>query len=377
VKRALATLWRAIVEGQTGPFARWTLGPLLTSLSYPHDWGHRLRLQAYRSGWAAVKRLPCRVISVGNLTLGGTGKTPMVEAVATLLRQHDTRVAVLSRGYGGTRREAITVVSDGMSCLVPPDVAGDEPVLLAGHLTGIPVLVAQDRFAAGKLAVERFHAEVVVLDDGFQHVQLARDLNILLLDASRPFGNGRVFPRGELREQPTALARADVIVLTRWELSMPAALSNLSSRLPPIFRSRHEPYAARLLHAARVQPLATLIGRRLVAFCGIGMPGDFHQMLQRLGAVIVAFRPFPDHHPYTHQELEDLSCMARQLGAEGLVTTEKDGVRLQGLRPCERPVWIVHIECQIVDRKAAWDARILGVIGRSIADTPASGNGES
>jgi tetraacyldisaccharide 4'-kinase len=237
--------------------------------------------------------------------------------------------------------------------------------------------VAQDRFAAGKLAVERFHVEAVVLDDGFQHVQLARDLNIILLDASRPFGNGRVFPRGDLRERPTALARADVIVLTRWELHMPAALSKLSCPLPPVFRSRHEPYAARLLHAGGEQPLTALNGRRLVAFCGIGMPEDFHRMLRHLGVEFAAFRPFPDHHPYTHRELEDLSTLARQLGAAGLVTTEKDAVRLQGLQPCEWPVWIVHIQCRIVDRKTAWDACILGVTGRSRPDPPALGNDNS
>jgi tetraacyldisaccharide 4'-kinase len=301
----------------------------------------------------------------------------MVEAIALLLQQQGTRVAVLSRGYGGMRREAITVVSDGMRCLVPPDVVGDEAVLLAGRLTGIPVLVAQDRFAAGKLAVERFHVEAIVLDDGFQHVQLARDLNILLLDATRPFGTERVFPRGDLRERPTALARADVIVLTRWELNMPAALSNLPCLLPPVFRSRHEPYAARLLHSGGEQSLSALNGRRLVAFCGIGMPKDFHQMLRQLGAEVAAFRPFPDHHPYTRRELEDLSILARQLGAAGLVTTEKDAVRLQGLPPCEWPVWIVHIQCRIVDRKAAWDACILGVTGRCRPDPPALGNDNS
>jgi tetraacyldisaccharide 4'-kinase len=293
----------------------------------------------------------------------------MVEAVATLLRQHGTRVAVLSRGYGGTRRGVITVVSDGVRCLVPPDVAGDEPVLLAERLTGVPVLVAQDRFAAGKLAIERFEVEVVVLDDGFQHVQLARDLDMLLLDAGRPFGNGRLFPRGDLRERPTALARADVIVLTRWEPSMPAAPSPLSLPLPPIFCSRHEPYTARLLQDGRMLPLAAFQGRRLVAFCGIGMPEDFHHMLQRLGVVVVAFRPFPDHHPYTHRELADLCRTARQLGAEALVTTEKDGVRLRGLGLCPWPVWAVQIQCRIVNQRATWKAYILGVAGGSAAST--------
>jgi tetraacyldisaccharide 4'-kinase len=376
VKRALAALWRALIEDQTGPLARWTLGPLLASLSYPYDWGHRLRLQTYRSGWAAVDRLPCRVISVGNLTLGGTGKTPMVEAIATVLRRHGARVAVLSRGYGGTHREAITVVSDGARGFVSPDIAGDEPSLLAERLTGIPVLVARNRFAAGKLAVERFGVEVVVLDDGFQHIQLVRDLDIVLLDASRPFGTGRLFPRGDLREPPTALARADMIVLTRWEPGMQEALSIPLPSIPPIYRSRHEPSTVCVLQDGRVLPPSALRGRRLVAFCGIAMPEDFHRMLQRLGAVVVAFHPFPDHHPYTPRELEALSRTAGQLGAEALVTTEKDSMRLRGIGPSRWPVWTVHIQCQIVDRSAAWEACLLSVMGRSAAGTQGSGNGE-
>jgi tetraacyldisaccharide 4'-kinase len=376
VTRALAALWRALIEGQVAPLTRWTLGPLLAGLSYPYDWGYRLRLQAYRSGWATVNRLPCRVISVGNLTLGGTGKTPMVEAIATVLHRHGARVAVLSRGYGGTQRQAITIVSDGARCLVSPDVAGDEPSLLAERLTGIPVLVAQNRFAAGKLAVERFDVEVIVLDDGFQHVQLARDLDIVLLDASRPFGTGRLFPRGDLRESPMALARAHIIVLTRWTPGGQEAPWIPLPPLTPIYRSRHEPSTARVLQDGRVLPLTALRGRRLVAFCGIAMPEDFHRMLQRLGAVVVAFHPFPDHHPYTRRELEALSRAAGQLGAEVLVTTEKDSMRLRGIGPSRWPVWTVHIQCQIVDRRMAWEACLLGVVGRSAAGTQGSGNGE-
>src|SRR5919109_245062 len=240
---ASRTLWKAVVEGKASSLARWTLGPLLTTLTYPYDWAHQLRLQAYRRRWAAVRRLPCRVISIGNLALGGTGKTPIVELVAGLLQQEGLRVCVLSRGYGGRARSSITGVSDGKKCLVPPEVAGDEPVLLAEHLAGLPVIVGKNRYAAGLLAVERFAVDVIVLDDGFQHVQLARDLNILLLDAARPFGTGRLFPRGDLRERPSALGRADVIVFTGWEQGMPMPPSALprAHPLPASFRSCHEP----------------------------------------------------------------------------------------------------------------------------------------
>jgi tetraacyldisaccharide 4'-kinase len=359
---ASRALWKAIVEGEASTLARWTLGPLLTALSYPYNWAHELRLQAYHRRWAAIRRLPCRVISIGNLTLGGTGKTPIVEVVAGLLQQEGLRVCVLSRGYGGKARSGITVVSDGERCLVPPEVAGEEPVLLAEHLAALPVIVGKDRYAAGMLAIERFGADAIVLDDGFQHVQLARDLDILLLDASHPFGNGRVFPRGELRERPSAVARADAIVLTRWEAAAaPSRLIPSLSRLTlPLFCSQHRPLDLRVLSDGHILPLTSLKGRRLVAFCGIGTPRHFRLTLQRLGAEIVAFVAFPDHHPYRPSDIEHLIGIATQHGADSLVTTEKDGVWLRRLAPLAGQVWELRIRATIVEQEAAWKALILG-----------------
>jgi tetraacyldisaccharide 4'-kinase len=357
-----SSLWKAVVEGQASSLARWTLGPLLTTLTYPYAWAHLLRLQAYRLRWAAVRRLPCRVISIGNLTLGGTGKTPIVEVVAGLLQQEGMHVGVLSRGYGGRVQSGITVVSDGRRCLVPPEVAGDEPVLLAEHLAGLPVIVGKDRYAAGLVAVERFGVDAIVLDDGFQHVQLARDLDILLLDAERPFGNGRLFPRGELREGPAAIARADAIVLTRWESNAaPAfpALQRCRSELP-LFRSQHTPRDLRVLTEGHILPLASLKGQRVLAFCGIGTPHHFGLTLQRLGAEIVAFVAFPDHHPYTRSEIEQLILTAKQHRVDILVTTEKDGVRLRRLQPVAGAVWELRIGATIVEQEAAWKTYILG-----------------
>jgi len=361
---ALISLWKAIGEGQASALARWTIGPLLTTLSYPYDWGHQFRLQVYRRRWAAVRRLPCRVISVGNLTLGGTGKTPIVELVARLLRREGVRVCVLSRGYGGRSQSAITVVSDGKRCLVPPEVAGDEPVLLAEHLVGLPVVVGKDRYAAGMLAIERFGVDVIVLDDGFQHVKLARDLNILLLDAVRPFGNGCVFPRGDLRERPTGIARANAIVLTHWDAEAAMSFTALKLLQPalPLFCSQHEPVDLRALADGHILPLASLKGQRILAFCGIGTPDHFRQTLQRLEAEIVAFAAFPDHHPYTRLELDQLVLRANQHGTEILVTTEKDGVRLRGLQPLTGQVWELRICATIVAQEAAWKTCLLDTL---------------
>ncbi len=357
-------LWKAIVEGETSALTRWTLGPLLTTLSYPYNWAHELRLQAYQKRWAAVRRLPCRVISIGNLTLGGTGKTPVVELVAGFLQQEGARVCVLSRGYGGRTQSALTVVSDGKTCLAPPDVVGDEPVLLAEHLAELPVIVGKDRYAAGMLAIERFGVDTIVLDDGFQHVQLARDLNILLLDTRRPFGNGRLFPRGNLRDRPAAMARADAIVLTRWESN--AAASSLVPQLGqanlPLFCSQHTPLDLRVLGAGHILPLASLKGQRIMAFCGIGEPDHFRLTLQRLGAEIAAFVAFSDHHSYTQSEIEQLDRVAKQHRVEIIVTTEKDGVRLRHMLPLAGRVWELRIRATIVEQEAAWKAYISNTI---------------
>jgi tetraacyldisaccharide 4'-kinase len=362
--RPLSTLWRAFLEGEARPLARWTLGPLLTTLSYPYGWAHQLRLQAYHRRWLAVKRLPCRVISIGNLTLGGTGKTPMVEAVANLLRQEGLCVGILSRGYGGSSRAALSLVSDGEKCLLSPDVAGDEPVLLAERLPGVPVVVGRNRYAAGMLAVKRFGVGVIVLDDGFQHVQLARDLDILLLDASRPFGNGRLFPRGDLRERPTALARAQVTVFTRWnpDSTHPSAAPQLPPLTPPIFYSQHQPLDLRVLNDGRILPLTTLKGRRILAFCGIGTPDHFRQTLQRLEAEVVTCMTFPDHHPYARSDIGFLVQKAKDWGAEMLVTTEKDGVRLRKYRPTLEHIWELRIRATIVASETLWRTYILGTI---------------
>jgi tetraacyldisaccharide 4'-kinase len=339
---------------------RWTLGPLCTALSKPYDWGHRFRLHAYAHGWTTVKQLPCRVISVGNLTLGGTGKTPLVEAIATLLLRHGHRVGVLSRGYGRPGAKRLVVVSDGRQCLATADVAGDEPTLLAEHLRGVPVVVGKDRYAAGMLAMRRFGLDTVILDDGFQHIQLARNLNILVLDAARPFGSGRLFPRGDLREQPPAMARADAIVLTRWtsDIALPTLL--FPQPAPPLFCSQHEPLAVRALTDGQMLPLAFLTGQRLLAFCGIGTPESFRHLLVDLGVNVVAFSTFPDHHAYTRSELEALARTAKAHGARALITTEKDGIRLRRLQPLPYEVWELQIRATIVEPQAGWESCILG-----------------
>jgi tetraacyldisaccharide 4'-kinase len=360
--RVRSALWKAVVGEQVGPVTRGILGPLLTALTFPYDWAHQLRLQAYQHHWLPVRRLPCRVISVGNLTLGGTGKTPIVETIADLLQQEGLRVGILGRGYGGSAQHAPTIVSDGTSCLVSPDVAGDEPVLLAEHLPGVPVVVGADRYASGMLAIERFGVSVLILDDGFQHRRLARDLDILLLDALRPFGTGRLFPRGDLRERRSAMARADAIVFTHWDPDGADTLTalGLPRPAPPLFYSQHQPLDILVLADGRSLPLTSIRRRRVMAFCGIGTPERFQQTLQRLEAKVVACEAFPDHHPFTRSELDHLVEAARRHGAEVLITTEKDGVRLRKHLPLPEHLWALRIRTRIMAHTDIWKACLLG-----------------
>lgn len=285
----------------------------------------RVRNRFYeRPGSTHRAALP--VLSVGNLTVGGTGKTPLVAWLARYLSQAGRRPAILSRGYGGRAGRGPLVVSAGGSPLCEPAACGDEPFLLAQSLAGTPVLAGSDRLASAEAAA-RMGADVAILDDGFQHRRLARDLDIVLLDASNPFGNYRLLPAGLLREPVSALSRADVVLITRSRQRESFAVIEKVVRQyntrSPILRSGHHFlgfFNARGEQAER--PAAA------VAFCGIGNPARFRIDLEAQGLELPVFEAHRDHHPYTASELGQLFAAARRLGA-ALVTTEKDLARLR------------------------------------------------
>ncbi len=306
----------------------------------------RTRSRLYGRGYLPVRRLPCRVISIGNIVAGGTGKTPATLWLAARLREAGHGVAVVSRGYGGTAGKRAGVVSDGREIRMGPEMAGDEPYMMATRLPGVPVLVGADRYRSGLRAVERFGSGVILLDDGFQHLKLFRDLDLVLLDGSRPLGNGHLLPGGPLREPPSALARARGVVLTRWEGGGPVpAVIHRHAPGVPVFRSVHEPYPHLFLGAGQRPPAAVpagtgsggdlppLSGRRVMGVSGIARNDAFRETLRRLGADPVGFRGFPDHHRYTGADIRSVLETARQQGAELLVTTEKDWVRLADRSP--------------------------------------------
>jgi tetraacyldisaccharide 4'-kinase len=292
-----------------------------------------LRMHLYERGILKRERLPCKVISIGNITVGGTGKTPVTLYIAELLKGLGFKVGVISRGYGGGAEKKGGIVSDGATVRMKPDEAGDEPYLMGLKLKGIPVVVGKDRVRTGRLALGMFGSDVLLLDDGFQHVRLERDIDLLLLDAANPFGNGRLLPRGILREPLNQLRRADAFVLTQSEpvTTSTKALSDYQ-RVPPgrpVFRGTRIPDQLVGNEKGEPYPLDFLKGRKLLAFSGIARNEGFREMLAELGGDIVEFLSFPDHYCYLDEDLRSIASSGALSGAEFLITTEKDYVRIQ------------------------------------------------
>lgn len=300
---------------------------LLRTLSCLYGAAVAARNGLYDAQLLNQQRLARPVISVGNLTVGGTGKTPAVICIARLLLEHGYRPAVLSRGYGGRAPAPVNVVSDGTSIRMGWREAGDEPILIARTVPGIPVLTGSRRFLTGRAAVERFGADVLILDDAFQHRTLFRDIDVVLLDAARPFGNGFLLPRGPLREPPSSLSRADILLRTG-DADHEEPLREAAAAALPSFRAMHRPQGLVAGGTGRLETVAALAGQKVFAFAGIGSPEAFRRSLAELGAAVVGFRNFPDHHPYDRADIERLRLLAAESGAAGIVTTEKDGIRL-------------------------------------------------
>ena len=288
-----------------------------------------LRAWSYRQGWRRVYRAPVPVISIGNLSVGGTGKTPLVDYLARYYLRQGRRVAVVSRGYG-SRGKGVRVVSAGNGPVLDVSLCGDEPMLLARRNPDLLVLVAQRRAHALRHAVEVLKAEIILLDDGFQHLAVARDCDIVLLDARRPFGNGRVLPAGLLRERPSALQRGQVFVLSRADQDTPLL------PLPgPVLRCRHRLAGEAVSLSGHRVSLSELKTRRGVAFAGIADPEAFFAGLTAAGLSLSATLAFSDHAAYNAMDLQRLRAAAPH--AEYLLTTEKDAVKLAGLSlplPC-------------------------------------------
>jgi tetraacyldisaccharide 4'-kinase len=355
--------------------ARPALRPILVLPALLWEAAARSRNALYDAGLLRAVRLPCAVVSIGNLTVGGTGKTPVVSHLAAALREAGVRVGVVSRGYRGSAERRPALVADGRAVLLDARAAGDEPLLIARDNPGLPVAVGADRAAAARLLLGAAPLEVLLLDDGFQHRRLARDLDLLLVDAGDPWGNGRILPRGPLREPLRAVARADAIVLTRSDGSVPAAARAVLERHHPGVFVLHCALRPRGFVRADggAVAAASLRGFAAFAFSGIARPERFENDLAALGLRLAGTRRFPDHHRFAPGEPEAIAAAARACGAEVLVTTEKDLARLPGPPPAAPPLYALALTVEwsgtvplpafVLDRLAA--ARAAGAGGRA------------
>ncbi|HKG61367.1 MAG TPA: tetraacyldisaccharide 4'-kinase [Pyrinomonadaceae bacterium] len=326
---------------------------VLPPLSLLYDAVTRTRLSLYRRGTFQTTKLDRPVISIGNITTGGTGKTPLVEYVARTIASQGKKVCILTRGYGRKDPHLQVIVSDAYGVLASPSEAGDEPYLLATKLTGqAAVISSADRIAAGQEAIKDFGTEVFVLDDGFQHLRLARDLNILCVDATNPWGGGRLLPYGRLRESLEGLTRADCVVLTRCD--QVESVDGLREEVlqltggRPIFESRMRPLRVVSLKNG---PETIALPGRVGAFCAVGNPSSFFESLTRLGYELGLERAFADHHAYSQSDVDALHQFARQTGANALITTAKDAVKLKGMAFSLR-CYVLEIEIAIDDADA-------------------------
>jgi tetraacyldisaccharide 4'-kinase len=307
--------------------------------------GVALRRVAYRRGWLKTRRLSRPVVSVGNLSVGGTGKTPLVIFMAETLLAGGHHPCILTRGYGRRGGKGIIVLEPGPDRVADPREVGDEPAALARALPNVPIIVSPDRLRGGRIGEQRFQATVHLLDDGFQHLALYRDLDVLLLDVTHPSSDFALLPAGRWREPFTALRRAHWVVLTRTELGDAAGWQGRVQALNPAARIfRCSTQFAGLVDARNglSEPPANLLHKKAAAFCGIGNPAAFFADLRSWGFWVVAESAFPDHHVYRRHELDSLFAFSRRAGAEAILTTQKD---LMNLPPDWNAPWPLFACC--------------------------------
>ena len=346
-----ATQFRALVDGSHRGISASLARAGLRLAEIPYRAVVQTRNALYDRELKTVHRMDVPVISVGNLTLGGTGKTPLVAWVARWLREHDMRVTLISRGYGAQQGSR-----------------NDEALELEELLPDVPHLQGRDRVAAARVAVEEFECQMLLLDDGFQHRRLDRDLDIVLLDALDPFGLDHVFPRGFLREPLANLARADTVVLSRADLIDSATRQRIHQRVDRYAphavwaEARHQPRQLIGPQGRLSLPLSALDGRRVAAFCGLGNPTGFRRTLEQLGYSLVGWREFPDHHAYGRANIDELAHWAETTQADALLCTHKDLVKVGIDRLGGRPLWALSIGLELLSGQADLEAQLTSLL---------------
>ena len=335
-------------------------------VAIPYGVVAQLRALLYYWGWFAQRRLPAPVLSVGNLTLGGTGKTPVVIVLADWLLAQGKRVAILSRGYRRTSTDPYLLVSNGERLLVGPNEAGDEPFLMAQRCPKAIVAVGADRYELGDWVLKRFPVDCLVLDDGFQHLGLYRDVNLLLVDATDVEGLAALVPAGRLREPLQAAARATAIVVTRADVPvqvtevyhrLQATLGTMSDPIQVVFR----PESLVSVVTGASQPLSWSKGKTALLCSGVGHAGSFRSLVERIGIKVLDEVVYVDHHAYTSQDVEQLRAKATELQAELVVTTEKDACKLAALLQPTDTWWAVRLTTDVIVGEERLRRLVLGV----------------
>jgi tetraacyldisaccharide 4'-kinase len=330
----------------------------------------RLRAFLYDWGWFDQRRLPVPVLSVGNLTMGGTGKTPAVILLVDWLLAQGKRVAILSRGYRRTSTAQYVMVSDGERLLVDASEAGDEPFMMAQRCPKAIVAVGADRYELGDWVLSRFPIDCLVLDDGFQHLGLYRDVNLLLVDATDAEGLAAMTPAGRLREPLRAAARATAIVITRADV--PAQVTEVCRRLKATLGFMPDPIQAVFRPESLVsvmtgisQPLSWSKGKTALLCSGVGHAGSFRSLVEGIGIKILDEVVHPDHHVYTSQDVEGLKAKAAELRAELVVTTEKDACKLAALLLPTDSWWAVRLTTNVIAGEDRLRRLVLGVVDKA------------
>ena len=366
-----------IIHNRRGPRAA-LLRAIFRVLSGVYSGAVRLRLFLYRERYLHDHHLGVPVISIGNITVGGTGKTPVVELFAKALLGQGRRVAILSRGYKSKRQRKIPlgwriaakfglarkprdlpprVVSDGDKVLLDSYVAGDEPFMLAQNCPGVPVVVDRNRVKAGAHAIRKFGADVLILDDGLQYLKLKHRHDIVLVDKTAPFGNGYMLPRGTLREPPSSLRRASYIFLTKSDGDSDELIARIRrhNRVAEIIECRHRPVHFENIHTGERLPLDAMRGKYVGALSGIAVPESFENGLRKLGARVHWVARFTDHHRFQEKEITQFIDRCEKADAHAILTTEKDFVRFPKLPPGDIPIYFMRVEIEIVRGREIFD----------------------
>lgn len=326
--------------------------------------GARFRRRAFERGWLKSRRLSRPVISVGNLTVGGSGKTPLVALIAEILLRHGHKPAILTRGYRRERQAELVALGPQSPNDADARAVGDEPALLACALPQVPIIVCADRFRGGRFAEERFAVDVHVLDDGFQHLPLARDVDLVAIDTTQNVLEDAVLPAGRLREPVEALARADLVVLTRTEIRDPAAIEKqvrLVNASAPIFACEtrlHNLIEARSGQAVEAENYR---GRPVCAFCAIGNPAAFFADLRRWGFNPVAEVPFRDHHIFTQEDIRRIKLAASKKSVTAFLTTEKDLMNLPAQLEFGLPLLVCAVRAEISEAEEFEQVLLAGI----------------